>query len=97
MKTCFGEKARRAGSHRSGREFSRDMRKQKQAANDTNNVQAVRKIKVLRLDAEVVAGKPHGSTPSVACCQYRLRRIHRFAADQHLAARNRMAVLQGQV
>jgi hypothetical protein len=69
------------------------MRKKKQTANDTNNVQAVRQIKVLRLDAEVILGKPHGSTPSVASRQYRSGGIHGFAADQRVAARNRIAVL----
>src|SRR3954467_537891 len=59
MKTCFGKKARRARSDRAGGEFSRNMRKKKQTANDTNNVQAVRQIKVLRLDAEVIPGEPH--------------------------------------
>src|SRR5947209_10380369 len=65
VKTCLGKKTRGSRGRRAGREFSGDMRKHEQPANDANDVQAIGQIEILGLNPEVISSEQHGAILSL--------------------------------
>jgi hypothetical protein len=67
VETSLGKKARGRRRHRAGCKFPHHVRKEKQAADDPEDVPPVGEIKILGLDlawTEIFLGRPHGEIPS---------------------------------